>query len=100
MKTLGIFVGTDCFPEYFQALAEAAGEKGLIVRLHFFASGVRLVTGTDFDRLPRASKVTICRQSAARLHLDDGSDTPWRRWLVPPGYMARILKECDRHLFV
>jgi hypothetical protein len=100
MKTLGIFVGTDRFPDYLQALAEAAGERGLNVRLHFFGSGVRLVPGTEFDRLPDASKVTICRESAAGLHLDGEPQAPWRRWLVPPGHMARILKMCDRHLFI
>ena len=24
----------------------------------------------------------------------------WRRWLVPPGQMARIIHACDRHLFI
>ena len=100
MKTLGIFVGTDRFPDYLQALVEAAGEKGLNVRLHFFGSGVRLVPGTDFDRLPCFSNVTICRQSAAQQLPDAGPGAPWRSHLVPPGCMARILKVCDRHLFI
>ncbi len=100
MKTLGIFIGSDRYPEYFQALAAAAGEKGLNVHLHFFGSGVRLVPETEFDRLPASSRVTICRESMDKLNLNAGPKAPWRRWLVPPGQMARIIHACDRHLFI
>jgi hypothetical protein len=100
MKTLGIFVGSDRFPEYFRALAMAAGNKGLNVHLHFFGPGVRLVPGIKFDQLPESSQVTICRESAAKLELDAGPDARWRRWLVPPEQMARIIRVCDRHLFI
>lgn len=100
MKTLGIFIGSDRFPEYFWSLAGAAGEKGLNVHLHFFGSGVRLVPGTEFHRLPGSSRVTICRESVARLQLGSGPDDQWRRWLVPPEQMARIIQACDRHLFI
>lgn len=100
MKTLGIFVGSDRFPEYFRALVGAAGEKGLNVHLHFFGSGVRLVPGIEFEQLPGSLRVTICRESAVKLQLDTGSKTPWHLWLVPPEQMARIIRECDRHLFI
>jgi hypothetical protein len=100
MKTLGIFVGSDRFPEYFQSLAGAAEAKGLNVHLHFFGSGVRLIPVIEFDQLPASSRVTICRESAAGLELDAGPDAPWRRWLVPPEQMARIIQVCDRHLFI
>ncbi|MEJ2157984.1 MAG: hypothetical protein P8X96_21860 [Desulfobacteraceae bacterium] len=100
MDRLGIFVGSDRFPEYFQALAVAAGEMGLNVHLHFFGAGVRLVHGVDFDQLPASSRITICRDSVARLQLDDGPSSLWRRWLVPSGQLARAIQMCDRHLFL
>jgi hypothetical protein len=100
MKTLGIFVGSDRFPEYFRDLAAAAGDRGHNVHLHFFGSGVRLVPGIEFGRLPANSMVTICRESVARLQLDAGPKVPWRRWVVSPGQMARIIRACDRHVFI
>ena len=100
MKTLGIFVGSDRFPEYFRNLAAAAGEKGLNVRLHFFGSGVRLVPGTAFDKLPESLRVTICLESAVKMLPDAGPGTVWHAWLVPPEHMTRIIQDCDRHLFI
>ena len=100
MKTLGIFIGSDRFPEYFRDLAAAAGEKGLNVHLHFFGLGVRLVPGTEFDKFPKSLQVTICRESAVKLLPDAGPGTPWHLWLVPPEHMARIIQKCDRHLFI
>jgi hypothetical protein len=100
MKTMGIFVASDRFPEYLRALVLAAGEKGLNVRLHFFGSGVRLVPGTEFGQLPGSLRVTICRESAVKQQLDTGPETPWHLRLVPPEHMARIIQVCDRHLFI
>ena len=100
MKTLGIFVGSDHFPQYFRDLAAAAGKKGLNVHLHFFGSGVRLVPGTEFDQLPGSLRVTICRESAIKERIDAGLEAPWHLWLVPPEQLARIILACDRHLFI
>lgn len=100
MKTLGIFIGSDRFPEYFRDLAAAAEAKGLNVHLHFFGSGVRLVPGTEFDKFPESLRITICRESAVKLLPVGGPGTPWHPWLVPPEHMACIIRECDRHLFI
>jgi hypothetical protein len=100
MKTLGIFIGSDRFPEYFRDLAAAAGDRGLKVHLHFFETGVRLVPEIEIDRLPATSKITICSESAVRQQLDAGANVPWRSWLVPADRMARIIRACDRHVFI
>jgi hypothetical protein len=100
MKTLGIFVGSDRFPGYFQALVRAAAEKGLNVHLHFFGSGVRLVPGTKIEQLPGSLQVTVCRDSAVKQLREFGPETPWHLWLVPPEHMVRIIRSCDRHLFI
>jgi hypothetical protein len=100
VKTLGIFVGSECFSGYLWALAGAAIEEGLKLHIHFFGAGVRLVPGEEFDRLPETVQVTICRDSAAMLPSGDRFRGPWQRRLVSPKQMSRIIQACDRHLFI
>jgi hypothetical protein len=100
MKTLGIFIGSDRHSDYLWALVGAVGEKGPKLHIHFFGSGVRLVPAADFDQLPVTTQVTICRESAAMLPQDYRREAHCRRWLVPQEQMARIIRACDRHLFL
>ncbi len=101
MKTLGIFITSDRFPEYVIALAQAARNQGLTVRIHFTGSGVRLVQRAEFDRLVMlAHHVSVCSESAASLQVDGQFKIRRPRILVPSKRMARIIGTCDRHLFI
>jgi hypothetical protein len=100
VKTLGIFVGSERCADYLWALAEAAGEEGLNLYIHFFGAGVRLVPAVDFQQLPASAQITICREGARRLPFENRRNACWRRRLVPPEQMARIIRACDRHLFL
>jgi hypothetical protein len=100
VKTLGIFVGSERFADYLWALAEAAGKEGMNLHIHFFGAGVRLVPAADLQRLPASAQISICREGARMLPSENRRNTCWRRWLVPPEQMARIIRACDRHVFL
>ena len=100
MDTLGIFITSDHYPDYLWALARAARNKGLRVRIHFSGSGVRLVSEAAINRLPQWAQITVCRESAAMFQVDRLLQAHQPQWLVPSGRMARLIQECDRHLFI
>ena len=100
MDTLGIFVTSDRYPDYWWALARAAGAKGLMVHLHFSGSGVRLIPTTDLNELSVWARITVCRESAALFQVDRSIKSHRSQWLVPSSRIARLIRECDRHLFI
>lgn len=100
MKTLGIFILSDRHPDYLLPLASAAGAKGMATHLHFAGSGVRLVPGMDFDRFPALTRMTICSDSARSYQVDGHLDARFRQWVVPAEWIARIVRQCDSHLFI
>jgi predicted peroxiredoxin len=100
MKTLGIFITSDRYPEYALSLARAASDQGLMVRIHFTGSGVRLVRHNYFDQLTAFAEISVCRESAAIFQVDHQLANERRRALVPSRRMAQIIRTCDRHLFI
>lgn len=100
MKTLGIFITSDRYPDYALALAQAARNQGLMVRIHLSGSGVRLVLRTDFDQLEAMAQISVCRESANVFHVDHLFERRREQALVPARQMARIVSTCDRHLFL
>ena len=100
MGTLGIFITSDHYPDYLWALASAARDKGLMVHIHFSGSGVRLVSADDLNQLPSWAQITVCQESAALFQVDRHLQAHRPQWLVESGRMARLIRECDRHLFI
>jgi hypothetical protein len=100
MKIFGIFIISDRHPDYLWPLARAARGKGLITHIHFAGSGVRLVPGADFNLLPASTQITICRQSVELFQVDRQLEARWSNWLVPSDQLARLIRQCDRHLFI
>ena len=100
MDTLGIFITSDHYPDYLWALASAARDKGLRVRIHFSGSGVRLIRTADLNQLPVWAQITVCRESAVLFQVERQLEAHRPQWLVPSGRMARLIRECDRHLFI
>lgn len=100
MKTLAIFVISDRHMEYVFPLAQAAHREGVMVRVHLLGSGVRLVRQKAFDRLTALARISICSESAQFFELDGQLAEEDQEKFVPAGEMARILRQCDRHLFI
>lgn len=100
MDSLGIFITSDHHPDYLWPLARAAREKGLTVHLHFSGSGVRLVHPVDSNQWSAWAQITVCRESAALFQVQRRLEAHRPQWLVPSGRMARLIRECDRHLFL
>ncbi len=100
MKTLGIFVISDRHMEYVFPLAQAALREGLMVCVHLLGSGVRLVRQEAFDRLAALARISICSESAEFFQVDRQLAEERQGKIVPAGEMARILRSCDRHLFI
>ncbi|MBI5062690.1 MAG: hypothetical protein HZB87_04265 [Desulfatitalea sp.] len=100
MKTLGIFVTSDCHLEYVFPLAQAANREGLAVCVHLLGTGVRLVRQEAFDRLSTLACISICCESAEFFKVDGQLAKERQEQLVPAGELARILRRCDRHLFI
>jgi len=100
MKTLGIFVTSDRFPDYALLLARAAIERGLRVWIHLSGSAVRLIGRAEFKTLAAADQVKICRRSAALFEMEERLEIQRPDLLVPPQQMGRMIAMCDRHLFL
>ncbi|MBI5550365.1 MAG: hypothetical protein HY911_02580 [Desulfobacterales bacterium] len=100
MKTLGIFVISDRHVEYVFALAQAAHLEGLMVCVHLLGSGVRLVRQAAFGQLAALARISICSESAEFFQVDRQLAKERQGQIVPAGEMARILRRCDRHLFI
>ena len=100
MKTLAIFVISDRHLEYVFPLAQAANREGLTVCVHLLGSGVRLVRQDAFDQLAALARISICSESAEFFEVDRQLAQERQEKLVPAGEMARILRRCDRHLFI
>jgi hypothetical protein len=100
MKTLGIFILSDHHPDYLWPMVRAARSKGMITHIHFAGSGVRLVPGADFNLLPASTQITICRQSVELFQVDRRLEARLSHWLVPADQLARLIRQCDRHLFI
>lgn len=100
MKTLGIFVVSDAHLEYVVPLAQAAVREGLTVCVHLMGSGVRLVQQDAIDQLAPLAHISICSESAGFFKVDRELSQDRPKTLVTPGEMARMLRRCDRHLFI
>ena len=101
MKTLAIFVISDRHMEYVFPLAQAAHREGVMVRVHLLGSGVRLVRQEAFGQLAALARISICSESAQFFEPDGQlAQAELQEKFVPAGEMARILRQCDRHLFI
>ena len=100
MKTLGIFVTSDRFPDYALLLARAAIERGLRVWIHLSGSAVRLMRLAEFEAMAASEQVWICRRSAAQFQVEEHLQTQRPDRLVPPEQMGRMIAMCDRQLFL
>lgn len=100
METLGIFVISDRHLEYVFPLAQAAQREGVRVCIHLLGSGVRLVRQEAFEQLAAFACISICSESAEFFEVDCQLAQERQEKLVPAGEMARILRRCDRHLFI
>ncbi len=100
MKTLGIFVISDRHLEYVFPLAQAANREGLAVCIHLLGPGVHLVRQEAFDQLPDLARISICSESAEYFKVNCLLPPEGRAALVPAGDMARIIRMCDRQLFI
>lgn len=100
MKTLGIFVISDRHLEYIFPLAYAANREGLTVCIHLLGAGVNLVRREAFAELADLARISICSESAESFKVMRRLAQEQKEALVPAGEMARIIRRCDRHLFI
>jgi hypothetical protein len=100
MKSLGIFITSDRFPDYAVSLVRAAKDSGLMVYIHFSGSGVRLVRRAEFNQLAAWGRISVCQESAALFDVDDLTENDQPCLLVPPHQMGRIIQMCDRYVFM
>ena len=98
MKTLGMIITTDRYPDQVWSLARTANKKRLLVRIHFTGPGVRLVHKPGFRQLARWAAVTICTESAESYLSVQCLENDCAQWLCRSNQMARLIEECDRHL--
>lgn len=100
MDCLGIFISSDRYPEYWWPLVRAARDKGLRVHVHFSGSGVRLIPEADLERLSALVQISVCRESAVQFGINSKLEVRWPHLLVSPGGMARLVRTCNRVLFI
>ena len=98
MKTLGMIITSDRYPDQVWSLARTANEKKLAVRIHLTGPGVRLIHQPGFRQLAQWAAVTVCNESAT-FYLPEGClGNEYPQWIAQSNQMARLIAECDRHL--
>ena len=98
MKTLGILITSDRYPQYIVPMVRAAHARGLAVHLHLTGCGVRLIQSIDLDTLTELARITICRDSAASHRMTDRLAGRYARLLTRADEMVRLIHGCDRHV--
>lgn len=98
MKTLGIVITTDRYPQYIDSMVRAAHAKGVTVHVHLTGVGVRLIQYLAFDALSELAQITICRRSADTEQLSVQLQMRYAQMLTAADEMLRLINECDRHL--
>ena len=98
MKTLGILITSDRYPQYIGPMVRAAHAKGLAVHMHLTGPGVRLIKSIDLDTLTELARITICRYSTDVHQVTDRLRKRYEQMMTRTEEMMRLIDNCDRHV--
>jgi hypothetical protein len=98
MKTLGMIVTSDRYPEQVWSLVRTARKKNIDLYIHLTGPGVRLVRSEEFNRLTAAAIVTICSDSLDNHLAGEELESEYVHCLAGWDHMARLIETCDRHI--
>jgi hypothetical protein len=98
VKTLGLLVTSDRFPDYVVHMVRAAHAKGLLVRIHMTGSAVRLMHHPEVAALAPIANISICRRSAADYQVTDHGGASGGSFRLFSDQIARFIEGCDRHV--
>lgn len=98
MKTLGIVIASDRYPQYIGPMVRAAHAKGIAVHVHLTGIGVRLIQSIEIDALADVAQITICRSSADTQQIPALLQMRYSQMLTRSDGMVRLINDCDRHV--
>ena len=98
LKSLGIVIASDRYPQYVGPLVRAAHAKGVAVHVHLTGLGVRLIQSIALDALANVAQITICRSSADTQRVPVQLQMRYTQMLTRADEMVRLINECDRHV--
>ena len=98
MKTLGIVIASDRYPQYVGPMIQAAHAKGVAVHVHLTGTGVRLIQSLSLDALADVAQITICRSSADTQQMPAQLQLRYSQMMARSDEMVRLIDECDRHV--